>query len=73
MSIATAKVAGVENIVACSVPTAEHGGIHPADFLRHVWAAGDNDMKVGLDAGVTEYQVKLDKDRLLESVHGFMA
>lgn len=24
----------------------EHGGIHPADFLRHVWAAGDNEMKI---------------------------
>jgi len=23
-----------------------HGGIHPADFLRHVWAAGDNDHKL---------------------------
>ncbi len=23
-----------------------HGDIHPADFLRHVWAAGDNDQKV---------------------------
>lgn len=21
----------------------DHGDIHPADFLRHVWAAGDND------------------------------
>lgn len=24
----------------------EHGGIHPADFLRHVWAAGENEMKI---------------------------
>ncbi|MEI6674175.1 MAG: DUF5069 domain-containing protein [Verrucomicrobiota bacterium] len=23
-----------------------HGSIHPADFLRHVWAAGDNDAKL---------------------------
>ncbi len=23
-----------------------HGAIHPADFLRHVWAAGDNDRKL---------------------------
>jgi hypothetical protein len=23
-----------------------HGNIHPADFLRHVWAARDNDAKV---------------------------
>ena len=23
-----------------------HGGIHPADFLRHVWAAGENDHKL---------------------------
>lgn len=25
---------------------AEHGDLHPADFLRHVWAAGDNDQQV---------------------------
>jgi len=24
----------------------EHGGIPPADFLRHVWAAGESDMKI---------------------------
>jgi len=24
----------------------EHGGIHPADFLRKVWQAGENDMKI---------------------------
>ena len=30
MSVATARVAGVENIVACSPPRAEHGGVHPA-------------------------------------------
>ena len=24
----------------------QHGGIHPADFLRHVWWAGDNDWKM---------------------------
>src|SRR3546814_19718121 len=29
MSIATAKVAGVGNILACSGPTPEHGGLHP--------------------------------------------
>ena len=23
-----------------------HGNIHPADFLRHVWAAGDDDEKI---------------------------
>ncbi len=23
-----------------------HGDIHPADFLRHLWAAGDDDLKV---------------------------
>jgi hypothetical protein len=25
---------------------AQHGNIHPADFLRHVWAAGDDDHKI---------------------------
>lgn len=24
----------------------KHGDIHPADFLRHVWAAGDEDHKI---------------------------
>jgi hypothetical protein len=24
----------------------KHGSIHPADFLRHVWAAGDNNAKL---------------------------
>jgi hypothetical protein len=24
----------------------KHGGIHPADFLRHVWRAGDDDWKI---------------------------
>jgi len=24
----------------------KHGGIHPADFLRHVWAEGDNPAKL---------------------------
>lgn len=24
----------------------EHGAIHPADFLRHVWSARDNEMKI---------------------------
>ena len=24
----------------------QHGSIHPADFLRHVWAAGNNDAKL---------------------------
>jgi hypothetical protein len=24
----------------------DHGRVHPADFLRHVWAAGDEDHKV---------------------------
>ena len=30
MSVTTAKVAGVKNIIACSVPRAEFDGIHPA-------------------------------------------
>ncbi len=25
---------------------AQHGNIHPADFLRHVWAAGDDDHEI---------------------------
>ncbi len=34
--------------------------------------AGDADIKRGKDAGVTEYQVKLDEDKLLKCVHSFM-
>jgi len=30
--------------------------------------AGEEEIARGVDAGVTEYQVKLDRDRLLESV-----
>jgi sulfopropanediol 3-dehydrogenase len=30
MSITTAKVAGVENVIACSAPSQARGGIHPA-------------------------------------------
>ena len=25
---------------------ADHGGIHPADFLRQVWAAGEDDTRI---------------------------
>ena len=34
--------------------------------------AGDKDVAKGKEAGVTEYQVKLDKEKLLQSIHGFM-
>ena len=30
MSVTTARVAGVENVIVCSPPDAEHGGAHPA-------------------------------------------
>jgi sulfopropanediol 3-dehydrogenase len=47
MSITTAKVAGVENVIACSAPSRAHGGIHPAilytiDFCgaNHILALG---------------------------------
>jgi len=34
--------------------------------------AGDKDIEAGMEAGVTEYQIKLDKEKLLQSVHGYV-
>lgn len=34
----------------------EHGNIHPADFLRHVWASGDDDTHIA--EYVREYTLK---------------
>ena len=36
MSIATAKVAGVENVIACSAPHPAHGGINPALLVGNI-------------------------------------
>jgi len=34
--------------------------------------AGDDDAARGIAAGITEYQVKLDRDSLLTSIHGMI-
>ncbi|MCC6489438.1 MAG: chemotaxis protein CheW [Candidatus Hydrogenedentes bacterium] len=34
--------------------------------------AGDEDISRGIAAGITEYQVKLDRDKLLTSIHAFL-
>jgi sulfopropanediol 3-dehydrogenase len=52
MSIATAKVAGVQNIVACSVPTAEHGGIHPGILYTMDLCGADHILNLGGVQGI---------------------
>jgi sulfopropanediol 3-dehydrogenase len=52
MSIATAKVAGVENIVACSVPSAEHGGIHPGILYTMDLCGADHILNLGGVQGI---------------------
>lgn len=52
MSIATAKVAGVENIVACSVPTAEHAGIHPGILYTMDLCGADYILNLGGVQGI---------------------
>jgi len=52
MSIATAKVAGVPNIVACSVPTAQHGGIHPGILYTMNLCGADHILNLGGVQGI---------------------
>ncbi len=52
MSIATAKVAGVENIVACSVPTDGHGGIHPGILYTMDLCGADHILNLGGVQGI---------------------
>ena len=52
MSIATAKVAGVENIVACSVPTQEHDGIHPGILYTMDLCGADHILNLGGVQGI---------------------
>ena len=51
MSVATAKVAGVENVVACSVPHGEEG-IHPAIVYAMDLAGADTIMAIGGVQGI---------------------
>ena len=52
MSIATAKAAGVENIVACSTPKKEHGGIHPAILYTMNLCGADHILAMGGVQGI---------------------
>ncbi|MCP5368843.1 MAG: histidinol dehydrogenase [Hyphomicrobiales bacterium] len=52
MSIATAKVAGVENVVACSAPHKGHGGIHPAILYTMDLCGADHILALGGVQGI---------------------
>ncbi len=47
MSITTAKVAGVKNIIACSSPNNDRGGIHPAILYTMDLCGADRILAVG--------------------------
>lgn len=52
MSIATAKVAGVENVVACSAPHRDHGGINPAILYTMDLCGADHILALGGVQGI---------------------
>ncbi len=52
MSITTAKVAGVENVVACSAPSQERGGIHPAILYTMNLCGADHMLAMGGVQGI---------------------
>ena len=52
MSIATAKAAGVKNVVACSAPKKEHGGIHPAILYTMDLCGADHILAMGGVQGI---------------------
>ncbi len=52
MSIATAKVAGVKNVVACSAPSVERGGVHPAILYTMDLAGADHILALGGVQGI---------------------
>ena len=52
MSISTAKVAGVENIIACSAPNKGHGGIHPAILYTMDMCGADHILALGGVQGI---------------------
>ena len=35
--------------------------------------AGDEDMDRGKEVGIDDYQVKLDREKLMESIHGLLS
>ena len=52
MSITTAKVAGVENVIACSAPSQERGGIHPAILYTMDLCGADHILALGGVQGI---------------------
>ena len=52
MSITTAKVAGVQNVTACSTPHAKHEGIHPAILYTMNLCGADNILAIGGVQGI---------------------
>ncbi|MDD9918774.1 MAG: histidinol dehydrogenase [Rhodospirillaceae bacterium] len=52
MSITTAKVAGGENVIACSAPSQERGGIHPAILYTMDLCGADHILALGGVQGI---------------------
>ena len=52
MSITTAKVAGVQNVVACSAPSTEHGGPHPGIVYTMNLCGADHILALGGVQGI---------------------
>ena len=52
MSITTAKVAGVETVIACSAPSKERGGIHPAILYTMDVCGADKILALGGVQGI---------------------
>jgi len=52
MSITTAKVAGVQNVVTCSAPNNERGGIHPAILYTMNLCGADKILALGGVQGI---------------------
>lgn len=52
MSITTAKVAGVDNVIACSAPSQERGGIHPAILYTMDLCGADHILALGGVQGI---------------------
>ncbi len=52
MSITTAKVAGVKNVIACSAPSKDRGGIHPALLYTMNLSGADTILALGGVQGI---------------------
>lgn len=52
MSITTARVAGVENVIACSAPSTENNGIHPAILYTMDLCGADRILALGGVQGI---------------------